>query len=65
MILIYSWAIDQYLRTRNWLLNREEYIYVSNVNASPQIQKIKYNPYDTSFYMETDDGYNWIFRIKE
>lgn len=65
MIPIYSWEIDQYLRIRQWNLSREEYIYISNVNASPQIQKIKYNPYDVTFYMETNDGYNWLFRIKE
>ena len=62
---IYSHEIDHYLRSRNWLLTRYEYIYISDIQASPQIRKIKYDSYSNSFYMETNDGYNWIFRIKE
>ena len=65
MIHIYSCEIDYYLRSRNWFLTRDEYLYVSNIQSSPQICKVKFNPYENNFYMETYDGYNWIFRIKE
>ena len=65
MISIYSYEIDYYLRSRNWLLTRDEYLYVSDVQNNPQISKLKYNPYDNSLYLETEDGYNWIFRLKE
>lgn len=62
---MYSTEIDSYLRSRNWYLTKEEYIYVSDTKASPQICRIKYEPFDNSFYMETNDGYNWSFGIKE
>ena len=65
MISIYSYEIDYYLRSRNWLLTRDEYLYVSDVRTNPQISKVKYTPYDNSLYLETSDGYNWIFRLKE
>ena len=62
---MFSHEIDSYLRSRNWFLTKEEYIYVSDIEASPQICRIKYEPFDNSFYMETNDGYNWSFGIKE
>ena len=62
---VYSTEIDNYLRSKNWYLTKEEYIYVSNIEASPQISRLKYEPFGNSFYMETKDGYNWSFRIKE
>ena len=62
---MYSWEIDSYLRSRNWELTKCEYIYVSDVKINPQISKIKYEAFNNSFYMETNDGFNWVFRIKE
>jgi hypothetical protein len=62
---VYSWEIDNYLRFRNWKLEKHEYIYISDTKVNPQISRIKYEPFSNSFYMETDDGYNWIFRLKE
>jgi hypothetical protein len=65
MITIYSYEIDEYLRCRNWTITTQEYLYVSDVKTSPQICCVSYNSYNNNFYMETTDGYNWIFRIKE
>lgn len=62
---MYSWEIDDYLRSRNWELTKNEYIYVSDIKVNPQISRIKFEPFNNSFYMETSDGYNWIFRLKE
>lgn len=62
---MYSWEIDNYIRSRNWILKKHEYIYISDIKVNPQISKIKYEQFSNSFYMETDDGYNWIFRLKE
>ena len=65
MICIYSWEIDVYLRSKEWILTKQEYKYISDLNSSPQICRVSYNSYNNDFYMETTDGYNWIFRIKE
>ena len=62
---MYSWEIDDYLRSRNWKLTKNEYIYVSDIKINPQISRIKFEPFNNNFYMETKDGYNWIFRLKE
>lgn len=62
---MYSWEIDDYLRSRNWELTKNEYIYVSDIKVNTQISRIKFEPFNNSFYMETSDGYNWIFRLKE
>ena len=62
---MYSWEIDSYLRSRNWELTKCEYLYVSDIKVNPQISKLKYEPFNNSFYMETNDGFNWVFRIKE
>lgn len=61
---MYSWEIDNYLRTRDWEVTRYEYLYITDILSNPQIRKIKYDAFNDSFYMETSDGYNWIFRIK-
>ena len=62
---MYSWEIDDYLRARNWKIEKYEYIYVSDIKVNPQINWIKYDPYNNCFHMGTDDGYDWIFRLKE
>lgn len=61
---MYSFEIDNYLRSRNWLLNQEEYLHVTNLNNSPQISRISYSAYDNSFVMYTNDNYIWKFYIK-
>ena len=62
---MYSWEIDNYLKIRNYVINKYEYMNIANTNISTQISRIKYDSYSNSFYMETNDGYSWIFMIKE
>lgn len=57
---MYSSEIQEYLNERNYSLSSEEYIKVID---NPQIQKIKYNPYDNTMYIKTNDGYYWTIRI--
>lgn len=65
MIFIYSWEISNFLNNKNYELTKYEYMNITDIELSPQIRRIKYEPYSNSFYMETYDGYNWTFRIKE
>ena len=62
---MYSWEIDNYLRDRNYVINKNEYMNIADVRLSSQISRVKYDAYSNSFYMETKDGYNWTFWIKE
>ena len=60
---MFSHEIDNYLRDKNWMLSSEEYIYVTDVTHSPQIDHIKYNPYENNFYIHTSDGFEWTIRV--
>lgn len=62
---MYSWEIDNYLRNRNYVINKDEYMIITDITLNSQISRIKYDAYANSFYIETSDGYNWIFRMKE
>lgn len=62
---MYSWEIDNYLRNKNYVINKDEYVNLINISSSSQIIYVKYDAYSNSFYVETNDGYNWVFRIKE
>ncbi|MBQ9024566.1 MAG: hypothetical protein IJ105_05015 [Bacilli bacterium] len=55
---MYSEEIKQYLKKKKYLLTVEEYLYLIE---SPQIRENIYR--DNTFYISTDDGYNFSFKI--
>jgi len=59
---MYSWEIDQLLKLRNYLLDAEEYLKICS--ESPQITRVKYDPFNNTFYIETSDDYKWTFKVK-
>lgn len=60
---MYSYEIEQLLRLKNYILSIKEYIQI--LNTSTQIKHIKYDPYNDTFYIETEDNYNFKFKIKD
>ena len=58
---MYSEEIKYLLQLRNELITINEYIKI--VSTSPQINHIKYE--DNYFKINTDDNYNFKFKIKE
>lgn len=60
---MYSWEIDRYIRERNFELSKEEYIFVSDINRSPQISKIIYDIENNVVTVCTNDGYSWPIRM--
>lgn len=60
---MYSWEIDQLMRLRNYLLDVKEYFHICD--TSSQITRIKYDPYEDTFYIETNDSYNWKFKLRK
>lgn len=58
---MYSEEIKYLLQLRNELITINEYIKI--VSNSPQINHIKYE--DNYFKINTDDNYNFKFKIKE
>ena len=55
---MYSEEILNYLKNKKFLLTVEEYL---KIIESPQIREVFYN--DKHFFMTTDDGYKFSFKI--
>lgn len=62
---MYSHEIEQLLKTRNYLVSREEYNQISNLKDNPQINHIKYDTYKDEFQIDTKDNYHFKLKIKK
>lgn len=58
---MFSWEIDNLLKQNNYNINSETYIHICN--TSPQITEVKYDGYNNSFEIKTDDSYCWKFKV--
>jgi hypothetical protein len=61
---MYSWEINDYITSRNNLLSRDDYLYITNMNINPQIVEIEYNAFSDSFHIITNDNYSWEIKIR-
>ena len=58
---MFTYEIDALLKERNYDISSSEYNYI--IDSSPQINHVKYEPYDNMFQIWTsDDGY-WKFQV--
>ena len=55
--------IENLLKIRNYLLSSKEYINMCN--TSNQIKSITYKPFEDTFYVATNDNYNFKFKVKK
>lgn len=62
---MYSWEIDNYIKSKNYTLTNKEYSEITDTNHNPQVIRQKYNPCDNNFLLETNDNYNWIITISK
>lgn len=60
---MYSYEIQNLMELRNYLLTVKEYLYICK--TSPQIREVSYNPFEDNFYINTDDRYNFKFKVKK
>ena len=58
---MYSYEIDQILKSQNYNINSETYINICS--TSPQISRVKYDSYENKCEIWTDDNYYWKFSI--
>lgn len=58
---MYSYEIDQILKSQNYIIN--SVLYLQICNTSPQITRIKYEAFQDSFTIWTDDGWCWNFKV--
>lgn len=62
---MYSWEIDNYIKSKNYTLTSKEYSSITDIKNNPQVIHQKYNPCDKNFYIETNDNYNWTITISK
>lgn len=59
---MYSYEIDNELKSENYNLNTDTYIQICK--TSPQIIRIKYNSFENNFDIWTNDNYHWTFKVR-
>ena len=57
---MYSYEIEQLLHEREFVIDINDY---KRIIVSSQICFIKYDPWDDSFVINTEDRYSWRFRV--
>lgn len=60
---MYSEEINVMISNKEFL-TLEEYRLASDVHKNPQIDHIKYDPFEDSYHIWTNDGWHWSFRLK-
>ena len=60
---MYSWEIDKIIKSNNGQLSSSVYLEISDINKSPQIDRIKYNAYSNYYSIWTKDGWHWSFQV--
>ena len=60
---MYSHEVEELLRVRNYLLTYKEFIQITK--SSPQINHIKYNPFEDNIEMWTTDGYAFRLSLRK
>ena len=57
---MYSYEIDALLKNKEYIITMDDY---KKIIASSQIIYIKFDPWDDSFVVSTEDRYSWRFRV--
>lgn len=58
---MYSHEIKELLEVKKFLINNYEYLQI--MNTSPQISRVKYNPYEDNFETWTKDNYYFKYKV--
>lgn len=59
---MYSYEINKTLESQNYNIDSETYMDICN--TSPQISRVKYEPFEDNFNIWTNDNYHWAFKVK-
>lgn len=62
---MYPNELKDYIDRRNGKLNREGLSMVTNINLHPQLNHIRYNPWDDTYDMWDKEGNHYHFKLKE
>ena len=59
---MYSYEINQTIVSQNYNIDSETYMDICN--TSPQISRVKYEPFEDNFNIWTNDNYHCNFKVK-
>lgn len=59
---MYSHEIDKTLKLHNYNIKSDTYLEICK--TSPQISRIKYEPFQNKFTIWTNDNWNWTFQVE-
>ena len=58
---MYSNEIDQTIKSNNYIIDSNTYVHFCN--TSPQISRVKYEPFDNKYDIWTNDNYYWKINV--
>ncbi len=58
---MYSSEIDQIIESQYYNIDSETYMDICN--TSPQISRVKYEPYDNKYEIWTNDNFYWKINV--
>lgn len=58
---MYSYEIDKTLKSQNYDIDSGTYIDICN--TSPQISRVKYDPYNNKYEIWTNDNFYWKINV--
>lgn len=61
MCNMYDWELKKYLEQRNYNINHKDYLYICK--TCPQLNHIKYEPFDNIFKAWSSDGEYFEFKV--
>lgn len=65
MILLYSYEIENYLREHNYSLTAKECAELINIDINSQIVRVRYDPFENDYQIDTSDGYCFRFKVNK
>jgi hypothetical protein len=62
---MYSHEIQQLIELRNYIVGGDELIEITSPAINPQLDHIKYNPFDSTYEMWSNDNYYFHFKAMD
>lgn len=59
---MYSYEIERLMKIKRYVINYSEYFEI--LNTSPQINHVSYDKENDNFKINTDDRYEFNFKVK-
>lgn len=58
---MYPFEIEKFLKDRNYYIGGDDLTFITDIRQHPQLNHIKFNPYDSSYDMWDIEGHHYHF----